>query len=84
MNKMDTSNWTVDDHIEWMRHHAETLRIMDRLKLNCQIATMVHYDLPWLTEYRMSEYLDALAVQRALLEHGPNPVLTRYADTKEG
>lgn len=77
----DTSDWTVDDHIEWMRHHAESLRIMNRLKLNAIVTTMVYYDLPWMRDFQTSH--DALDVQQALLEHGPNPVLVRKAEEGE-
>ena len=80
---MDVSDWTVEDHIEWMRHHAKTLAIISRLLLNAKCAAMVHYDLPWLTNYEMSPHLDALAVQEALLEHGPCPVFARKKAERE-
>lgn len=76
--KMDTSDWTVDDHIEWMRHHAESVKIMTRMKLNVKVTTMIHRDLPWLN-YRVSDHLDPVAVQRAMLDHGPCPVFARKA-----
>jgi hypothetical protein len=75
---MDTSNWTVDDHIEWMRHHAETVKIMSRMALNVKVTTMVHYDLPWL-DYAVADHLDPLAVQESLLDLGPCPVFARRA-----
>lgn len=77
-DNVDTSDWTVDDHIEWMRHNTKTLAIMDRLKLNSMVCSMLHYDLTWI-DYTLPDHLDALGVQQALTEHGPNPVLVRKA-----
>lgn len=79
---MDTTDWTVDDHIEWMRHHAKTIMVMERLRLNVKVTSMVHYDIPWL-DYAVADHLDALAVQQALLDLGPNPVLVRKAIERE-
>lgn len=80
--KMDTSDWTVEDHISWMRHRAEQAKIMNRLALNVQVTTMVHYDLPWMKGFELSEGLDALDVQRALIDLGPSPVLMDAANRK--
>jgi hypothetical protein len=76
---MDTSNWTVDEHIEWMHHHAKTLMVMDRLKLNVIVTTKVHYDIPWLNGFSTSH--DALDVQRDLIDLGPNPVIVRHPES---
>jgi len=80
---MDTTDWTVDDHIEWQRHQAKTLAVMDRLWLNRRIATMCHYGNSLIKTYEMSPHLDAIAVQKDLLDLGPNPVLVRKAEERE-
>lgn len=75
---MDTTNWTLEDHLEWMRYWGKQAQILDRAWLNRRVVTMMYYDLSWLKGYELSPHLDLLAVQEALLEHGPNPVLKKH------
>lgn len=64
---MDTTDWTFEDHMNWMRAHGERTRLLNRMKLNQICATMVYYDLPELREtYVMSPHLEVQNVVSAL------------------
>lgn len=39
---MDTTDWTVDDHIEWMRNKAGSLRYANEIWLNVKLSTWEH------------------------------------------
>lgn len=36
---MDTSNWTVEDHIDWMKSHGAQIRYLNEVKLNVMLTT---------------------------------------------
>lgn len=40
---MDTQDWTVEDHINWICREADVSRYMNEVKLNVQVTTMAHY-----------------------------------------
>ena len=78
---MDTSNWTTEDHIEWMRYHGQATRLLGRVRLNQMVTTTVHYDIPWMRGFSVSKHLDPLSVQSDLLDLGPNPVIARHPES---
>ena len=40
---MDTSNWTVEDHIEWIKVRGRDARFLNRIWLNVQTTTACVY-----------------------------------------
>lgn len=39
---MNTQDWTVNDHLDWIRQHAAQARFMNEIKLNVMLTTMQH------------------------------------------
>lgn len=54
---MDTTNWTVEDHINWMRNLGAQSRYMGEVALNVKVTTMVHYDIPWMKGFQSNHDL---------------------------
>lgn len=43
LDATDTSAWTVEDHLDWMRTYAQQARYMNEVAFNVKVTTMTYY-----------------------------------------